>query len=118
MKGSTWGNWDPREVQQPFRPNPNEVGDRTTNLRRLLIGAVPFCRKTCLLYLLRHEYLNEAFSQLLNLHCAVDQSLFLPHFPYAHAGSPMCKRGCQKKKEYILNEVLEIFLKTSTILLH
>ena len=40
MKGSAWGNWDPWEVQQLFRPNPNGVGDRTTTLRRLLIGAV------------------------------------------------------------------------------
>ena len=39
MKGSAWGNWDPREGQQPFRPNPNGAGDRTTTLRRLLIGA-------------------------------------------------------------------------------
>ena len=40
MKGSARGNWDPREGQQPFRPNPNVVGDRTTTLRRLLIGVV------------------------------------------------------------------------------
>ena len=39
MKGSARGNWDPREGQQPFRLNPNGVGDRTTTLRRLLIGA-------------------------------------------------------------------------------
>ena len=26
MKGSARGNWDPREGQQPFRPNPNRVG--------------------------------------------------------------------------------------------
>ena len=39
MKGSVWGNWDPREGQQPFRPNPNGVGDRNITLRRLLIGA-------------------------------------------------------------------------------
>ena len=39
MEGSVRGNWDPREGQQPFRPNPNGVGDRTTTLRRLLIGA-------------------------------------------------------------------------------
>ena len=39
MKGSARGNWDPREDQQPFRPNPNDVGDLTTTLRRLLIGA-------------------------------------------------------------------------------
>ena len=38
MKGSARGNWDLREGQQPFRPNPNGVGDRTTTLRRLLIG--------------------------------------------------------------------------------
>ena len=35
---SAWGNWDPREGQQQFRLNPNGVGDRTTTLRRLLIG--------------------------------------------------------------------------------
>ena len=39
MKGSIRGNWDPREGQQPFRPNPNGAWDRTTTLRRLLIGA-------------------------------------------------------------------------------
>ena len=44
MKESARGNWDPREVQQPFRPNPNGVGDRTITLRRLLIGAGSFNR--------------------------------------------------------------------------
>ena len=39
-KGSARGNWDPREGQQPFRTNPNGVGDRTTTLRRLLIGEI------------------------------------------------------------------------------
>ena len=39
MKGSGRGNWDPREGPQPFRPNPNGAGDRTTTLRRQLIGA-------------------------------------------------------------------------------
>ena len=39
MKGSARGNCDFREGQQTFRPNPNEVGDSTTTLRRLLIGA-------------------------------------------------------------------------------
>ena len=34
MKGSDWGNWGPREGQQPFRSNPNGVGYRTTTLRR------------------------------------------------------------------------------------
>ena len=33
------GNWDPQEVQQPFRPSPNGVRDCTTTLRQLLIGA-------------------------------------------------------------------------------
>ena len=42
MKGSARGNWDPREGQQPFRLNPNGVGDRTTTLRRLFIGAAAF----------------------------------------------------------------------------
>ena len=32
---STRRNWDPWEGQQPFRSNPNGVGDRTTTLRRL-----------------------------------------------------------------------------------
>ena len=35
-----------REVQHPFRLNPNGVGDRTTTLRRLLIGAEPFVWKS------------------------------------------------------------------------
>ena len=38
-EGSARGNWDPGEGQQPFRPDPNGVGDRTITLRRLLIGA-------------------------------------------------------------------------------
>ena len=45
MKGSARGNWDPREGQQPLRPKPNGVGDRTTTLRQLLIGAV--CMLSC-----------------------------------------------------------------------
>ena len=32
IKGSAWGDWDPRKGQQPFRPNPNGVGDRTTTV--------------------------------------------------------------------------------------
>ena len=38
-KGSTRGNWDSQGGQQPFRLNSNGAGDRTTTLRRLLIGA-------------------------------------------------------------------------------
>ena len=34
IKGSARGNWDPREG-----PQPKGVGDRTTTLRKLLIGA-------------------------------------------------------------------------------
>ena len=40
MKGGARGNWDPWKGQQSFRPNLNGVGDRTTTLTRLLIGAV------------------------------------------------------------------------------
>ena len=42
MKGSARGKWDLREGQQPFRLNQNEAGDRTTTLRRLLIGAAVY----------------------------------------------------------------------------
>ena len=43
-KGSARGDWDLRKGRQRFQPNPNGVGDRTTTLRRLLIGAVlPVC---------------------------------------------------------------------------
>ena len=50
MKVSARGNRDPWEGQQPFRPNPNGAGKRTTTLRRLLISAVQ-----CFLV---HFYLN------------------------------------------------------------
>ena len=30
FEGSAQGNWDPLKGQQPFRPNPNGIGDRTT----------------------------------------------------------------------------------------
>ena len=38
-EGSARGRWGPREGQQPFRSISNGVRDRTTTLRRLLIGA-------------------------------------------------------------------------------
>ena len=38
-EGNALGNFDPREGQQPFRPNPNGVGDRTATLKWLLMGA-------------------------------------------------------------------------------
>ena len=44
-------NWDPRKGQQPFQPNPYGVGDRTTTLKRLLIGAG---RSPSLLIVSRH----------------------------------------------------------------
>ena len=37
---SACGNWDSRQGQQPFRLNPNGIGDHTTILMRLLIGAI------------------------------------------------------------------------------
>ena len=40
-ESSAWGDEDPQKGPQPFRPNPNGVGDRTTTLRWLLIGAAP-----------------------------------------------------------------------------
>ena len=36
-------DWDLREGQQPFRPNPNRVWDLIIMLRRVLICAVQFC---------------------------------------------------------------------------
>ena len=42
FEGSARDSWDPRKGQQLFRPNSNGVGDRTTTLRRLLIGAATF----------------------------------------------------------------------------
>ena len=38
-KRSALGNWDPGEGQQPLRPNPNGIGNRTTTLKQLLIVA-------------------------------------------------------------------------------
>ena len=40
IKERARGNWDPRDGQQSFRPNPKVFGDPTTTLRRLLIVAV------------------------------------------------------------------------------
>ena len=51
---SACGNWDPWEGQQQFRPNLNGVGDRTTILRQLLIGAVIACRKQ--IYVNQHHF--------------------------------------------------------------
>ena len=37
-EGSAQSNWVPREGQQPFRPDPNEVGDRIITWRWLLVS--------------------------------------------------------------------------------
>ena len=55
-EGIARGNWDPREGQQPFQPNPNGVGDRTTMLRRLLIGAVQFCSLYMYILYIRQKF--------------------------------------------------------------
>ena len=47
MKRSAWGNWDPREGQQPFQPYSNGLGDCSTTLRRLLIGAAANDSRYC-----------------------------------------------------------------------
>ena len=49
MNGNARGNWNPREGQQPFRPNLNGTGDRITTLRRMLIGAVHLLSYGCYL---------------------------------------------------------------------
>ena len=69
--GSVWGNWDPREGQQPFRPNPNGVGDRLTTLRRLLIGAVQFC-SLYILYI-RRKFRTSSFRKIRVKTCFGDR---------------------------------------------
>ena len=64
-EGSAWGNWDSREGQQPFQTNPNGVGDCTTTLRRLLIGAVQFCSLYMyILYILHYPKRSESIRVL------------------------------------------------------
>ena len=70
-EGSARGNWDPREGQQPFRTNPNEVGDRTNTLRRLLIGVVQFC--SLCMYGINYIYrLRQKFRTSLSKKIGVD----------------------------------------------
>ena len=77
MNRSAQGNWDPREGQQPFRPNPNGVGDRTTTWRRLLIGAVftPIVMKHCekSSFLL---YCKTSHNALLAIFCSSNDNFF------------------------------------------
>ena len=47
MKGSAWGSWDPPEVQQPFRPNPNGSGphyhvEAAVELVQMVVGREKF----------------------------------------------------------------------------
>ena len=79
-KGSAWGNWDPQEGQQPFRPNPNGVGDRTTTLRRLLIGAEG--RVSCLQFPGQRKRMQLCIGRLVFRAVAgvtEQYSTFLPH---------------------------------------
>ena len=69
MKESARGNWDPREGQQPFRPNPNGVGDRNTTLRRLLIGAVWVGSQWLLAFPRVRVTLGTPLTQTIHLQC-------------------------------------------------
>ena len=73
MKGSVRGYWDPREGQQPFRLNPNEAGDSTIMLKRLLIGAVEILSFS--------QTNSKVIFQVLNLACQVPlcQACFTPY---------------------------------------
>ena len=55
-EGSARGNCDPWEGQQPFRPNPNGVGNRITTLMRLLIGTVQFCSLYIYILYIRQKF--------------------------------------------------------------
>ena len=103
--GSARGNWDPREGQQPFRPNPNGAGDRTTTLRRLLIGAVfnfansfsaSFLIKLATTFFVRflHIFLYVTFfccvaSSTSSFHHHVSAWFLLPFF-FPHTSSQAC----------------------------
>ena len=86
MKGITRGNWDPREGQLPFRPNPNGVRDRTTTLRWLFIDAVLlsiFSRIHFFLYpagnvLSQLNFLTNRFPRYLLKNCAPSSILLSP----------------------------------------
>ena len=68
---SVRGNWDPREGQEPFRPNPKGIGNRTTTLRRLFIGAVQFC-SLYILYI-RQKFRTSLFRKIRVKKCFGDK---------------------------------------------
>ena len=63
-EGSARGNWDPRKGQQPFQPNSNGVGYRTTTLRRLLSGAVQFCPLYMYILYIRQKFRTSLFKKI------------------------------------------------------
>ena len=65
IKGSVRGNCIPREGQQPFRPNPNVVGDCTTTMMRLLIDAVVSLWLRCMLLFGHSMKKGYAFSKVI-----------------------------------------------------
>ena len=69
MKGNARGNWDPREGQQTFRPYPNGVGDRSTTLRRLLIGAARNSSFMHLTSLVNSHHFCIIYEFLLQINC-------------------------------------------------
>ena len=85
MKGSVWSNWDPREGQQPFRSTPNGVGNRTTMLRRLLIGP-DWCTVSC--FMLPSTSCREAL-----LACPPFPPWNLPSFTMESTLSSPCSRS-------------------------
>ena len=83
MKGSAQSNWDPREGQQPFRPNSNGVGDCTTTLRRLLIGPLRISLSlavSCERSLRRHATVPVEFFATLAVETVLNRQLCVEFF--------------------------------------
>ena len=64
-------NWDPREGQQLFRPNPNGVWDRTTTLRRLLIDSRSVLATLSSPSSLLSQTLWQIWQELSSLSCSI-----------------------------------------------
>ena len=75
IKGCAQGNWDPPEGQQPFRPNPNGVGERTSIMVQLpsCIGAeeLPCLHASNLLLYLAEVVFGNIASEKLLMYCKV-----------------------------------------------